>query len=54
MTFGGHIVYFAARVASFAPERSKAANDATRVANKLCSLMLFSLSSIYYILYTTV
>ena len=36
MTFGGHIVYFVARVASFAPKReAQGANDATRDTNKL-------------------
>ena len=36
MTFGGHIYsLFVARVASFAPERSQGANDATRDMNKL-------------------
>ena len=35
MTFGGHIVYFVALVASFAPERSEGAKNATRDTNKL-------------------
>ena len=35
MTFGGHTVYLCPRVASFAPERSENANDATRDTNKL-------------------
>ena len=36
ITFGGHIYsLFVARVASFASERSKGANDATRGTNKL-------------------
>ena len=35
MTFGGHIVYFVALVASFAPELSEGAKNATRDTSKL-------------------
>ena len=35
MTFGGHYSLFVARVASFAPQPSEVANDATRDTIKL-------------------